>query len=316
MSLLARWIGGDGFKPRDVEEPIDFYWHRPLAARLVRVLVPLPITPNQVTVASGLMGALSGVALSLGAWVAPWWSVLGAVLLLLSIVFDCADGQLARVRGTSSEIGRALDGTMDSVAPLFVFHGLAFTLLARGYSFFHIWPIGAVTAASLIWHASEYDVSKNIYLHASRPDFSLGGSTLLSVESMRASKRAFEQKGERLNAFLMGVWAFWTKPQVKAMAPWLEDVRMPNNDGERAVYREVFRPQMRVLSWLGFGSHLFLLTMCGAAAAVDARGIWLAWFVIVVPMNIACLWVTTTRKGRVARFEQRLAALRSGTAAP
>ena len=313
-SLLQAWIGGDGFKPRDVEEPIDFYWHRPLAARLVRVLVPLPVTPNQVTVASGAMGVLSGGALMLGAWVAPWWAALGALLLLFSIVLDCADGQLARVRGTSSAVGRALDGTMDVVAPLFVFHGLAFTLLARGFSVFHIWPIGAVTGASLIWHASEYDVSKNIYLHASNPEFSLGGDTLLSIEYMKEARREFEQKGERLNAFLMKSWAVWTKPQVKAMKPWLDDRRSPRNEDERKLFRELFRPQMRVLTWLGFGSHLFLLTVGAALAPLDPRSIWLSWLVICLPMNVACMWVVATRNGRVRAFEKRLAELRARTA--
>ncbi|RLB52733.1 MAG: hypothetical protein DRI90_21885, partial [Deltaproteobacteria bacterium] len=212
MSGLAqRWVATrEGFKPREVEEPIDYYWHRPLAGLLVQALERTSIQPNQVTFASAGAGVLSGVALGLAAWVHPWWALAGGILLLLSIVLDCADGQLARLRGTSSPLGRTLDGCMDAVAPLFVFHGMAFLLVARGWGWGWVWAIGLPTAASLIWHASVYDVSKNIWLHATHPEFSLGGSTLLTPQDMEQWKREFDEKGERFNSLLMSVWSSWT----------------------------------------------------------------------------------------------------------
>lgn len=311
MGALTWWVGGQGFKPRDVEEPIDYYWHRPLAARLVRLLVPLPVTPNQVTYASGFVSLLSGAALSLGAWYDRHWAAVGAALLLASIVLDCADGQLARVRGTSSAVGRALDGLMDAVAPLAVFHGMAFYLLAQGYGAAVIWPVGLCAGGSLIWHASQYDVNKNIYLHGGRPEFSLGGKTLVSVADMEAFSEEYEQRGERWNALLMRVWAFWTRPQIEAMAMWLDDAISPRNDTERQAYREIFAPQMRGYSWLGFGTHLFLLTVAAAAAPWEPRVIWAVWLLMALPMNVLCLWLVLRRRPLEARFRARLAELRA-----
>jgi phosphatidylglycerophosphate synthase len=312
--MVQRWVATrEGFKPRDVEEPIDYWWHRPLASFVVTALEPTRISANQVTFASAGVSLLAGGVMALGAWLDHWWMTLGGLLLLLSIVLDCADGQLARVRGTSSAVGRILDGTMDAIAPLAVFHGMAFFLLAQGYPHVLVWPLGWATAASLIWHASEYDVSKNIYLHASRPDFSLGGNTLFTPEDMRALQREFREKGERLNAFLMGVWVGWTKPQLRAMAPWLEHARAPQNDVERELYRRLFRPPMRVLSWLGFGSHLFLLTSAALVAPLTPIAIWAAWAIMIVPMNLACLWVVLTRSGRERRYMAELAALRGAS---
>jgi hypothetical protein len=235
--LAQRWVATrEGFKPREVEEPIDYYWHRPLAGMLVQLVEHTSIKPNQLTFASAGAGVLSGVVLTLAAWVHPWWAVAGALLLLLSIVLDCADGQLARLRGISSPLGRTLDGCMDAVAPLFVFHGLAFILVAQGWGYAWVWPIGLATAGSLIWHASVYDVSKNIWLHATHPEFSLGGNTLLTPEDMERWKREFEDKGERFNALLMAVWARWTKPQLKALQPWLDESHTPRCDEERDLY--------------------------------------------------------------------------------
>ena len=61
MSLSERWRATRAnFKPRDVEEAIDFHFHRPVAGLLVQMIADWPITPNQVTVASGVVSALAG----------------------------------------------------------------------------------------------------------------------------------------------------------------------------------------------------------------------------------------------------------------
>ena len=52
------------FKPRDIEEPLDFWVNRPLASVLVKGLAPLPITPNQVTLMSGAVGLVAGVLIA------------------------------------------------------------------------------------------------------------------------------------------------------------------------------------------------------------------------------------------------------------
>ncbi len=39
---------------------------------------------------------------------------------------------------------------------------LAFILVAQGWGYAWVWPIGLAAGGSLIWHASVYDVSKNI----------------------------------------------------------------------------------------------------------------------------------------------------------
>jgi hypothetical protein len=70
-------------------------------------------TPNQVTFVSigVFMCAAAALALlpgALGLW-------LGVALVELSYIFDCADGQLARVTGRSSSVGALLDFLMDEL---------------------------------------------------------------------------------------------------------------------------------------------------------------------------------------------------------
>lgn len=302
-----------GFKPREVDEPIDTYLHRPLASVAVRLLLPLPITPNQVTVLSACIGLLSGICISMAIWRSVWWVAGAAGILLLSVILDCADGQLARIRGQSSPVGRILDGVMDVVAVASVFFGFGFFLLSRGYSIVFAWPVGLAAACSLVLHTSQYDGVKNLYLHCSRPDFSLGGKTLLSVADIERFKREFTAQGAWFNVFLMKVWMGWTRSQNKTFAAWHGELS-PRSDEERELYRGLFRGYMRAWSWLGLGFHHFMLMLACLATPLYEDAIWIVWATMLGPMNLLhgfLVW----RRGHLERtFAKQLEQLRSSPA--
>jgi hypothetical protein len=102
---------------RRTRKPNDIVWNRfvarPLAAVLVVPLARTAITPNQVTFAT-LPVFLAGAAVLA---LLPSWGALigGAAIIELSYVLDCADGQLARLKGTSSPVGAHLDFLMDEL---------------------------------------------------------------------------------------------------------------------------------------------------------------------------------------------------------
>ncbi|MFQ5838370.1 MAG: CDP-alcohol phosphatidyltransferase family protein [Thermoplasmata archaeon] len=76
---------------------------RPLAARLATSR----ITPNQITVISGVMG-LGGAGL-----IALEYIYAAVFILFISEILDCTDGDLARIRGQASRYGAYLDHMMD-----------------------------------------------------------------------------------------------------------------------------------------------------------------------------------------------------------
>ena len=102
---------------RRTRKPNDIIWNRfvarPLAAVVVVPLARTGITPNQVTFAT-LPVFLAGAAVLA---LLPSWGALiaGAAIIELSYVLDCADGQLARLKGTSSPVGAHLDFLMDEL---------------------------------------------------------------------------------------------------------------------------------------------------------------------------------------------------------
>ncbi len=95
----------------------DLFWNayvcRPIAAVFVSVIQDTRITPNQITL-SAVFVALGSVALLLFV-PGHLGLVLAALVFELSYVLDCADGMLARWRGTASPVGHLLDFLMDEL---------------------------------------------------------------------------------------------------------------------------------------------------------------------------------------------------------
>ena len=95
----------------------DLFWNayvcRPIAAVLVSAIQGTRITPNQITL-SAVLVALVSVAMLL-CWPGHLGLLLAVVVFELSYVLDCADGMLARWRGTASPVGHLLDFLMDEL---------------------------------------------------------------------------------------------------------------------------------------------------------------------------------------------------------
>src|SRR5213592_1484511 len=101
-------------KGRAVEEWLDLRFFRPVGIRIARALYPTGISPDQVTLWSLLIGLVAGH------------------LFVVSDVFDSADGQLARLRGTSTRFGRALDGISDNLRFVNLYFHLMYRLTHAG----------------------------------------------------------------------------------------------------------------------------------------------------------------------------------------
>ncbi|BDG15907.1 CDP-alcohol phosphatidyltransferase family protein [Thermus brockianus] len=108
-----------GAKERPVQEFLNALLFRPLAHLLVRLLLPTPVRPYHLVLLH------TGLVL-LAAWLLHRGEDLYAALLLqLKTVLDNADGQLARLRGEVSALGRYLDTEMDFLGNLALFLALA-----------------------------------------------------------------------------------------------------------------------------------------------------------------------------------------------
>ena len=95
----------------------DIFWNvyvaRPIAAVVLQLIAPTRLTPNQVTFIA--LAVAVGAALVLAFVPGYVGLVVGAVLLEASYVFDCVDGQLARLKGQATPVGAHLDFLMDEL---------------------------------------------------------------------------------------------------------------------------------------------------------------------------------------------------------
>lgn len=97
----------------------DTYVIRPVSLRLTPWFARAGLTPNQITVANTVVGAL---ACALFAWGGSRETgggraalAVGGAAIFLQVVLDSCDGELARVRHLYSSFGRMLDNVSDDV---------------------------------------------------------------------------------------------------------------------------------------------------------------------------------------------------------
>lgn len=126
---------------------VDKYFNRPLGRFLSKVLIHTPVTPNQVTVVSMLVGLLGAYYFAVGNYTA---GILGALLLQLSALIDCVDGDIARVVFKESPVGKWLDITLDQVVHVAVFAAIAAGLARQGIEAPVMWLGISAVAGALI----------------------------------------------------------------------------------------------------------------------------------------------------------------------
>jgi phosphatidylglycerophosphate synthase len=94
------------------DSPVSKYLYRPISRPITRLLVGTPVTPNQVSYVVALIGLL-------GCWFTarpgPQNLILGAVLVLVAGFIDGCDGEISRLRLTSSKFGAWLDTVVDEL---------------------------------------------------------------------------------------------------------------------------------------------------------------------------------------------------------
>jgi len=297
------------FKARDVEELIDFYLHRRVANLVVKVLVHTPITPNQVTVLSGLFAIAAGATLATSAPERPYQPVIAAAIFFGSIVLDCADGQLARLRKSSSFAGRALDGYTDVVSITSLMVGHLFWLLQHGVPFWLTQVVGWSAALSIKWHAHHYDHIKNLYLFNTERPGSSDIPSFPTYEEIERERVEHERAGRRFSALLCRGFHQFTQSQRKGLVGRTGlDRPRPSSDAERALYRERFRGFMRLWTFNGIGTHLCFYVVCTAVAPLYPLAPLFGWAFVAGPMNLFTLYLKLRERQLEAEYSRLAAA--------
>jgi archaetidylinositol phosphate synthase len=246
-------------KPRQGRELLCEYIFRPVAQVVAVVLAPLGVPPPAVVLANFATGLAAACLVASGHLV---WA---AVLLQAKTVLDNADGQLARMTGRTSALGRYLDSECDLVSN-------AAVCAALGY--LTHWWVGAVAYACLTFVLSVNYNAERLYRRE------LGEP----AEAMPAATG--------LAAVLARFYALVYAPQDRLVERYAESRLRGASRAERLAWHD--RATVSVVANFGLTTQLFVLGACLAAGSPAAY----AW---VAAASVLALIPLALRRERLRR---------------
>jgi phosphatidylglycerophosphate synthase len=254
-----------------VEEWIDLRFFRPIGVRLARALEPTKISPDQVTMWSLATGLLAG---HLFFYQSVELNLIGWALFIVSDLFDSADGQLARLRGTSTRLGRMLDGMSDSARFVNLYAHLAARLIiGAGWPVSGAIALAAVALLSHSWQASAVDFVRHAFLAMSNTGTDRGSSELELPEDLT---------GTSIAARLYGMYV---RQQARMFPATIELERRRRQGTLSVAAREAYLakagPLLGRCGWLGQNAR-WLLLLFAVVPGWPAAMLWIT----VLPLNL------------------------------
>lgn len=179
-------------KSLDTEEHIDIYFYRRIGWMWALAARRLGITPNAITIASIFIGVAAGICFFPTDLAV---NICGLLLLMLANSFDSADGQLARLTGQYSNLGRILDGMAGDAWFVAIYLCICLrTNVSVGWFEAHpwvVWTLAATAGASHLIQAAMADHYRQIHLLAVNGHSELDGSG--AVRARLAGARGFSR---------------------------------------------------------------------------------------------------------------------------
>ncbi len=266
-----------------VEEWIDLRFFRPIGFRLARRLLPTKVSPDAVTALSLALGLVAGHLFYYRDWRI---NTAGLILFIISDLFDSVDGQLARMRGTSTRLGGVLDGLSDNARFANLYVHLAARLLVGGLG----WPAIALGAAATLSHslqAAAADFIRKAYLF-----FSGAGDGVDLPEDL---------EGGNLGLAKIPYLAY-VKNQTRLFPASTELVRTARLTNQGPLSAAWVRSQRATVVWCALIAQNIRFGLLAVTAMVG----WPSGFfwLTVVPLNLA-LVILVARHERCARAFQR-----------
>lgn len=279
-------------KGQVVEEWIDLHFFRPLGFRIARALGPTRATPDQVTVASLMLGLLAG---HLMVYRSPALNAAGVGLFVVSDIFDSADGQLARMRGTSTRFGRILDGVSDNLRFINLYVHLLVRLALAGSGWEAV-ALAVAAGASHSFQSAAVDFMRQAYLYLGAGS---GSELDLPETAGRTEARTWLQRiGARLYRDYVRRQAWLFPRTVELVRSAGTDVAEPF----RADYRARSAARVVRCAWIGQNMRFLLLALT-VVPGWPAGFFWLT----AVPLNLILLGLVHGQE-REAREMLRIAA--------
>ncbi len=289
-------------KSYDTEEWFDLHFYRPIGYMWACLARRLGITPNVITIASIFLGLGAGFCFYFDN---IWWNLLGVVLLVWADSFDSADGQLARLTGQYSRLGRILDGLSGDIwfAAIYVAICLRENVTSAFFGAHHwvIWVMAVTTGICHGLQAAMADYYRQFHLWIVKgPD----GTELESSSNLRDKYHNLSWSRNFFSKLVMTFYLNYTVGQEKR-TPRLQRLRrlLASRYGGhlpeelRAKMRKMSLPLMKYTNILSFNVRTWALF----AAILIFQMPWLYFAFELVVLNVILIYMVV-RHERMCRL--------------
>ncbi len=288
------------YKARDVEEGLDVYFYRPLGYVCARVAQRLGLSPNAVTLTSAAVGITAG---HLFFYPSLRLNVLGMLLLVFSETLDSADGQLARLAGSFSPVGRILDGLASNLIFISVYCHLALRCAASlGPAWIAVLVLLAAASHSLQCAAADY--YRNAFLHLVH---GAGKAELDPHDRVVESYRRLAWRREPVRKLLLRLYVHYTREQELLTRSFLDLLRAVDPGGApdwlAGEYRQRSQPLIKYYNILTANTRMLALLAALLAGAPSAYLLF-----EIVPLNLLLLYVLARQNRGNRELTERLKA--------
>lgn len=294
-------------KSMDTEEWFDLNFYRPLGYGWVLLARRLGIPPNAVTVASIFLGVGAGVCFYFDSLAI---NILGVFLLVWADSFDSADGQLARLTGKYSRIGRILDGLSGDLWFAAIYIAICLRENVTSPFFMDhkwvIWTMGVVTGVCHGVQAAQADYYRQFHLFFVKGK---DGSELENTDDLRARYRALSWRRDFVAKVVLGVYLQYSIGQEKR-TPWMGRFRrlLRERYGDsipaslRGDFRKASLPLMKYTNMLSFNVRTWALF----AALLIFRMPWLYFAFELVVLNVMLVYMMVRHERICRRFVDKI----------
>ncbi|MDE6309253.1 MAG: CDP-alcohol phosphatidyltransferase family protein [Muribaculaceae bacterium] len=278
-------------KSMDTEEWFDLIFYRPIGYAWACLAKKLGVTPNAITIASIFLGMGAGVLFYFDNY---YLNLLGILLLVWANSFDSADGQLARMTGQYSRLGRILDGLSGDLwfATIYVAICLREVVTSDFFEAHHwvIWVLAVVAGMCHAKQAAMADYYRQFHLF-----FVKGkeGSELENSFHLKRKLAALSWKKDFWQKLTMTFYTNYTVTQEKetpAMQAFRQKLaeRYPGEVPEklREEFRAASRPLMKYTNILSFNVRSWALI-----ASILLKMPWLYFVFEITVMNAILLYM-------------------------
>ena len=201
------------FKSEDTEEWLDVHFTRPIGLAFALLWNKFDIHPNVITILSIFLGLGAGWMFH---YTDLWSNVCGVLLLMFANFCDSTDGQMARLTGKKTLIGRMLDGFSGDLWFFAIYLGIVIRLWPQNIPFtdiqWGVWGFLLCALAGFGFHSKQSslaDYYRQIHL------FFLLGKEGSELDNYQQQRQIYENlpKGDLLARTFYFNYANYCKSQ-------------------------------------------------------------------------------------------------------